>query len=98
MEQQTYTLQDAIRDAKYPDDAISPPLTDDEVDKLVKLLTVQCREETKDLVHRRLRNQLSMLRSYGIYGRVEIRPRVEYCAGQSYPDEIRRVRELIKEG
>ena len=69
-------------------------LSETEIDELICLLGSHCQERTK----RMLRYALSAvpdIRSYGIYGRVYITPRVEYCAGQSYPDEIRTVRSCL---
>lgn len=70
------------------------PLTEAEQDALHALLTKQCQQRTKGRVAFALR-VVPDISSYGIYGRVMITPHVEYVAGQSYPDEIRTVRELL---
>jgi hypothetical protein len=69
-------------------------LSDGEIEALVKLIGDRCRQKTKDRLRRRLR-YLSLIQPAGILGRVMVRPRVEYVAGQSYPDEIRIVRNVI---
>jgi hypothetical protein len=70
-------------------------LTSREIDKCVKVLGSGCRWPTK----RELRLVLGFvpdIRGHGIYGRVLFEDgRVDYCAGQSYPDEIRTVRNLL---
>ena len=68
-----------------------------ERDALVALLGKRCQDETKGKLYRRL-SLVSLMPNYGIYGRVILSPRVSYCAGQSYPDEIRTVRELMLKG
>lgn len=70
------------------------PLTFREQISLLALLGKGCRAETK----RRLAIALTYvpdITNHGIYGRVILGPRVSYCAGQSYPDEIRTVRECL---
>lgn len=70
-------------------------LTEDELNQLVSLLGNRCRQATKNRLFYAIKfNQ----RRYGIYDRVCIRPEVYYCAGQSYPDEIRTVRKLLLGG
>ena len=74
-------------------------LSETELDNMVLLLGHGCRAETKAKLYRRLRF-VSLMPSYGIYDRVMIHDNgnVSYCAGQSYPDEIRTVRKLILAG
>jgi hypothetical protein len=81
-----YTLNDA---------AINHDLTGDEINALVNLLGARCHNKTKNRLFYAIKfNQ----KKYGIFSRVWIRPNVEYCAGQSYPDEIRTVRKLLLGG
>lgn len=85
------TLSDVISTGK---------LTDEQHVQLVELLGWRCRQGTKDILARRLRFP-STLKNYGIFSRVVIdgaREGVHYIAGQSYPDEIRTIRELILKG
>ncbi len=72
-------------------------LTEDEVYAVVAVIGDHCQQKTKDKLCRRLA-LVSLMPNYGIYDRVIISPRASYCAGQSYPDEIRTVRRLILEG
>lgn len=88
------TLNSRIWDAKHTEKDVA--LSAEQIDKLVALIGHGCRLETKNRLWRRL-NALSLMPNYGIYSRVEINP-VHYTAGQSYPDEIRTVRELILKG
>ena len=71
-------------------------LTDDEIDQLVKLIGGGCRDHKKARIKWALKACPNMA-DYGIYGRVLIKEAggVQYCAGQSYPDEIRTVRECL---
>jgi len=70
-------------------------LSEEEANSLHALVSNRCRENTK----RELRYAISYIpniRSFGIYIRVLFRNgQAEYCAGQSYPDEIRTVRECL---
>lgn len=81
-----YTLNDA---------ATNHDLTEDELHALARLLGARCHNKTKDRLFYAIKyNQ----KTYGIFDRVCIRPEVYYCAGQSYPDEIRTVRKLLLGG
>ena len=88
------TLHARIWNAKHEDKDNS--FTEEQLDELVKLIGSGCRQDTKDRLYRRL-SMLSLMPNYGIYNRVDILP-IGYCAGQSYPDEIRTVRQLILKG
>lgn len=78
-----YTLNDA---------ATNHDLTEVELNALVCLLGAHCHNKTKNRLFYAIKyNQ----ECFAIYDRVCIRPEVYYCAGQSYPDEIRTVRNLL---
>jgi hypothetical protein len=78
-----YTLNDATQNRD---------LTEDELNALVSLLGARCHNKTKNRLFYAIKyNQ----ECFAIYDRVWIRPDVEYCAGQSYPDEIRTIRDLL---
>ncbi len=65
------------------------------------LLSGRCRRENRDKLHRRIAVPLSLWPSYGRFERVLLDDNsngFEYVAGQSYPDEIRELRELILKG
>jgi len=65
---------------------------------LCALLGKRCRQDTRARIRRKLEYPRS-LPTYGIFNRVHIEEDcVSYCAGQSYPDEIRTVRNLILKG
>jgi TnpA family transposase len=72
-------------------------LTDEEIAGVVGLIGFRCSLKTKDILERRLKS-ISMLSNYGIFGRLIVSPKQHYNAGQSYPDEIRTVRELLIKG
>jgi hypothetical protein len=70
-------------------------LTDDERTSLVKLLGSGCHQRTKNMLWYSA-GYVPDVPSYGIYDRVTFEDgRASYCAGQSYPDEIRTVRKLL---
>ena len=72
-------------------------LTEDEVDALVGLLGNRCQQRNKARLRWALKACLNM-QNYGIYSRVLLHDEGEiatYCTGQSYPDEIRTVRECL---
>ena len=70
------------------------PLTEAEQEALLDILGNHCQARTKRMLARSL-SWVPDIQSYGIYGRVHLSPRVSYCAGQSYPDEIRTVRKCL---
>jgi hypothetical protein len=70
-------------------------LTEKELNSLSDLLGKGCRQEKKLRIRRTLAN-CPYITSYGIFGRVLFsNDEASYCAGQSYPDEIRTVRECL---
>lgn len=70
-------------------------LTEGEITSGVALLGDHCRARTKARLYWALKACPNM-HSYGIYDRLHIENgAMSYCAGQSYPDEIRTVRELL---
>ena len=74
-------------------------LTESDIDQLVGIITHRCSEKTKRRVRSILQYGPSLVPIYGIFNRlIKENDRWEYCAGQSYPDEVRLVRELILKG
>jgi hypothetical protein len=70
-------------------------LTEEQLTSLVRLLGKGCREKTKARLYSCL-SHLSRLDNCGIFGRVNIEgDEADYTAGQSYPDEIKTVRQAI---
>lgn len=81
------TLQNRI-DAKVG-------LTDSDVEEITTILTQRCQARTVNAVRWALMG-LPNGYNFGIFGRVVKDDNGwSYCAGQSYPDEIRTVRELL---
>lgn len=70
-------------------------LTEPEIDACVALFGKRCQQRTKDRL-RRAFAAVPDIPSYEIYKRVLFHGEcVEYCAGQSYPDEVRIVRKCL---
>ena len=81
------SLQKRISDRKE--------LTESEIESGVRLLGSHCQQRSKDRLRRTL-GYVPDIQSYGIFGRVMLQNgEMTYCAGQSYPDEIRTVRECL---
>lgn len=71
-------------------------LSEDDVDQIVKIVGHGCREKTKMRLRSILTYGFSTIGDFGIYNRLHKEgDRWEYVAGQSYPDEIRTLRECI---
>ena len=69
------------------------PLSDAEKEQLFDIFAKGCQSNTRAAVGRAL-DYVPHIPSYGIYDRVHLDP-IGYCAGQSYPDEIRTVRNCL---
>ena len=90
----TNDLSTRIYEAKFKDG--QRYLTESEQSSLYILLAKGCREKTRARLSRMIELPLALWEDYGIYRRVSFdNGQAEYCAGQSYTDEIRTVRELI---
>lgn len=73
-------------------------LSEEDMDSLMLLLTSRCNPRTKHAVRTALM-YLYGEKSHGIYERVIKDPKSgqwRYIAGQTYPDEIRTVRSLLR--
>jgi hypothetical protein len=71
-------------------------LTEKQKEDIHAMVTKRCRQETKDKVRRRLELPLSLWKSYGIYHRMTLNDKgAEYVCGQSWPDEMRTLRQCI---
>lgn len=68
-------------------------LTEQEQEKLLEIFGNRCYAKTKRMIIRALRI-VPNITNYGIFNRVHLNP-PSYCVGQSYPDEIRVVRECL---
>lgn len=78
-------------------------LKESDIDAITKIVGHGCREKTKQRIRSILTYGRFTIKKYGIFERL-IRfespsgSRWEYVAGQSYPDEIRTLRECIIKG
>jgi len=74
-------------------------LTESDIDDIVGLVGHGCRTKTKNRLRSILTYGRSTIPAYGIFTRlVKDADCWEYIAGQSYPDEIRALRECILNG
>lgn len=84
-----------MQDTLYKRISSGKGLTESEIDEMVMIFGKHCREKTV----RRLRSvctYLTGVENVGIFERVHLENgHVSYCAGQSYPDEIRTVRKCL---
>lgn len=69
-------------------------LTETEQEQLLEIIGSGCHAKTKRMIERALRC-VPDIESYGIFDRVHLDPPVGYCAGQSYPDEMRTLRKCL---
>lgn len=73
-------------------------LTEDDKEQIFKLFSSRLRADNYNLLRRRIFEHTNMLPYHGIFERIMKEPHGwTYCAGQSYPDEIRWVRKCILE-
>lgn len=87
-------LSTRIFEATHDNKAVH--LTEQEQASLAALLGKGCRAKTKQRLAYKLALPLYIYQDYGIYRRVSFdNGRAEYCAGQSYANEVRVVRDLI---
>ncbi len=71
-------------------------LTDTQKAGIVGLLCKHCRRETVERIWRAVNDNCRKVKSCGIMQRVMLSEHgASYCAGQSYPDEIRVVRQVL---
>lgn len=73
-------------------------MTDEDKQEIFEILASRTRQKTRELLARRLYKNLSLIPHYGILERlIKEDYGWTYCAGQSYPDEIRTVRKIVLE-
>lgn len=73
-------------------------LTENDIDQIIEIIGHGCQANTVQLLRRRLELFPSLIPNYGILDRlIKEQGQWAYCAGQSYPDEIRTVRQIIKD-
>ena len=75
-------------------------LTESDIDAIVSIVGYRCRIKTYNRLRSILKYSPSLIPNYGIFERLtkNDRGQWEYCAGQSYPDEIRTLRDCILNG
>lgn len=87
-------LNNLIWDAKHSEGTFS--LTDKQKADILRMVGNKCRHETKARLSRRLDVPLSCWESFGIYSRMTLDDKgADYICGQSWPDEMRTLRECI---
>ena len=73
-------------------------LTEIDIKELYELLSKGLRQNNRELLAKRLEKHLNLIPYYGILDRlIKESDGWSYCAGQSYPDEMRTVRKIILE-
>jgi hypothetical protein len=71
------------------------PLSETEIESAVTIFGARCQPRKVYALRAALKN-VPEIPSFGIYHRVHFENgQASYCAGQSYPDEIRTVRKLL---
>jgi hypothetical protein len=95
----TFTLGNVVSGRIYVDkqgwEDCEFSLTDSQIENFITSLCKGCREETKNRIRVRLRNA-SNLYSYSDFDKVVFTgERVQFFAGQSYPDELANLRKLL---
>jgi len=69
-------------------------LSQSEIDSLVAIFGKYCKLSTKQKLYFTL-SSVPYISSYRIYDRVILSPRVSYCPGWNFPEEIKLVRKLL---
>lgn len=74
-------------------------LTEQDIDEIVTIIGARCQQQTKRKLRINLECSTSFIPAHGILERLTKDDKIgwTYCAGQSYPDEIRTVREIIRD-
>lgn len=71
-------------------------LTESDIDQIISIIGHRCRIKTVNRLRSIITYDINTIGSYGIYSRlIKEGDNWSYCAGQSYPDEIRTIRECI---
>lgn len=75
-------------------------LSTKDIEQILSIISKRCRLKTINRLRSLLTYGTSTIAYYGIFERLTKEPDNTwfYCAGQSYPDEIRTLRELILKG
>jgi hypothetical protein len=87
-------LYNLIHDAKFTEGTFS--LTEAQKADIVAMVGKGCRSATKDKLARMLNLPLSIWQKHGIYSRVTLDDDgASYICGQSWPDEMRTLRDCM---
>ena len=71
-------------------------LTEEDKEEIFDILVKGTRIKTRELLAERLNKHIDLIPEYGIFNRlIKESYGWSYCAGQSYSDEIRCMREII---
>lgn len=74
-------------------------LSEQDIDQIIEIVGHRCRVKTCNRLRSILTYSPSLIQTYGILERLtKEHGRWSYCAGQSYPDEIKTLREIILKG
>lgn len=74
-------------------------LSEQDIDQIIEIVGYRCRVKTCNRIRSILTYSPSLIPTYGILERLTKENGVwSYCAGQSYPDEIKTLREIILKG
>ena len=74
-------------------------LSDKDIEQIVAIVGHKCSQKTKTRIQSILKYGPSLIPTYGIFSRlIKENDQWEYIAGQSYPDEIRTLRNCILKG
>lgn len=85
-------------DRQYTYTELKNELTEDDRQQLLEILGHRCRQSTKKKLQNRLERFSGSVPVYGVIDRLLYeRGQWQYCAGQSYTDEIRTVRKIFLE-
>lgn len=74
-------------------------LSEQDIDQIIEIVGYRCRVKTCNRIRSILTYSPSLIPTYGILERLtKENGGWSYCAGQSYPDEIKTLREIILKG
>ena len=74
-------------------------LSEQDIDQIIEIVGYRCRVKTCNRLRSILTYSPSLIQTYGILERLtKENGGWSYCAGQSYPDEIKTLREIILKG